>query len=586
MTTDPAPESQDVPAVPDLSRQIRVARGEEPGDLLIRGGQVANVFTGTIGPANVVIADGWIAGVGPYDWQATERLDLPEDAVVSPGLIDAHMHIESTLLMPAELARLIVPCGTTAIVADPHEIANVLGVDGIALMLDASEGIPLDCFIMAPSCVPASPFERAGAVLGAEEVLEVMRHPRVLGLAEMMNFPGVLAADDVVMAKVARTRAAGGHVDGHCPGLLGRDLVAYAAAGIRSDHECTTEAEALERAALGMMVQVREGSMARNLDRFLPLMREGRLGDWCLCTDDIHPEDLIEHGHLDHLLRRVVTAGVPLAVALRHAALIPARHYGLRDRGAIAPAYRADVIVFEDQRELRCTQVIKDGRLIVRDGAFISESTATPAVAVEQTINCGDVSPTVFRVHAGDEPQRVIRVIPDEIVTSAELRAVPVDDGGVWTWSAAEDLAMIACVQRHVPDGAVGVGLVAGFGFEHHGAIGSSVGHDAHNLLVAGTNAEDMAACVEAIRATGGGFVAIRDGVVLERLPLPVGGLMSDRSAEEVVRVQAAANAAAASLGCPLHSPFGTLSFLGLTVIPSLKITDRGLFDVESFALV
>jgi len=295
-----------------VRRRVRVARGEEPGDLLLAGGQVVNVFTETVAPADVVIAGAWIAAAGPGTWSARETVDV-SGRFVAPALIDAHMHIESTLLTPAELARAVVPRGTGAVIADPHEIGNVLGARGIELMLEISEGLPLDCFFMAPSCVPASPFENAGADLDADVLARLFEHERVLGLGEMMNFPGVLGGDEPVARKIAAALGAGRVIDGHAPGLLGRDLLAYAAAGIDSDHECTTPEEALERAALGMLVQVREGSMARNLDALLPLIRDGRLGRWCLCTDDVHPEDLVKDGHIDALLARVVAAGVPPA---------------------------------------------------------------------------------------------------------------------------------------------------------------------------------------------------------------------------------------------------------------------------------
>ncbi len=571
-------------SVRELTRRIRVARGETPGDLLLTGGHVVNVFTGTIDRADVVIADGVIAGVGAYDWTAGETIDIG-GGFVAPGLIDAHMHIESTLLVPAELARLVVPRGTTAVISDPHEIGNVLGVAGVEQMLRWSEGLPLDCFVMAPSCVPASPFENAGATLGAPQIAELLAHERVLGLAEMMNFPGVLAADGGVLAKIAATHAARRPVDGHCPGLSGRDLVAYAAAGVRSEHECTTPEEALARAALGMLVQVREGSMARNLDTMLPLIVADRLGDWCLCTDDIHPGDLVANGHIDTLLARVVAAGVPAAKALRHATLVPARHYGIGDRGAVAPGYRADLAVFADLAGFVTRLTIHGGSVVAADGVYRFED-APPPIEVENTIRVGPLAEDAFTLRvAGAATVPVIGVVPDQIVTTRESRRVAGVDG-TWTFDPAEDLALIACIQRHAPTGAHGLGLVTGFGFARHGALASSVGHDAHNLLVTGTNPRDMRAAVDALRECGGGFAVVRDGAVTARMTLPVAGLMSTKPAAEVCAEQAAVDAAAAALGCPLHSPFGTLSFLALTVIPSLRITDEGLFDVDAFALV
>jgi adenine deaminase len=568
----------------ELQRRVRVARGEEAGDLLVRGGRVVNVFTGAIEPASVVIADGWIAGVGAEDWTAAETVDA-DGGVVAPALIDAHMHIESTLLAPAEFARLVVPRGTGAVIADPHEIGNVLGVRGIELMLSLSAGLPLDCFFMAPSCVPASAFECAGATLEADAIASLMDHDRVLGLAEMMNFPGVLGADASVLAKIAAVAGRGGVVDGHAPGLLGADLVAYAAAGIRSDHECTTLEEGLQRAALGMLVQVREGSMARNLDTFLPALRDGRLGEWALCTDDIHPGDLVRDGLLDGLLRRVVAGGVDPATAVRHASLVPARHYGLRDRGAVAPGYRGHLVVFDDVTDFHARTVVHDGRVVARDGACL-DTGAAPTVPAENTVRLGPVTAETFTFRPGADDPPVIGIVPDQIVTTRETRPVERDADGTWRFDPDLDVAMIACVHRHEPTGRTGLGLVTGFGFRAHGALGSSVGHDAHNLMIAGTNPGDMLACAQALEAMEGGFVVVADGVVTGRMPLPLAGLMSTEPADEVCRQQQAVDAAAGALGVPLASPFGTLSFLPLTVIPSLRMTDRGLFDVDAFALV
>ncbi|MCP3904659.1 MAG: adenine deaminase [Planctomycetes bacterium] len=567
-----------------LRRRVRVARGEEPADLLIAGGRIVNVFTGAVEPGNVSIVDGWIAAVGSGTPEARATVDAA-GGVVCPGLIDAHMHIESTLLTPGAFARLVAPRGTSAVIADPHEIGNVLGVPGVELMLAASEGLPVDCFFMAPSCVPASPFENSGADLEAEDLARLMDHERVLGLGEMMNFPGVLGADEHVLAKIAVTHALGRVADGHAPGVLGGDLVAYASAGIRSDHECTTAEEARQRAALGMLVQVREGSMARNLDALLPVIRDEPV-EWCLCTDDIHPADLIRDGHLDFLLRRVVAGGVPGPTAVRHASLVPARHYGLRDRGAVTPGYRADLVIFDDLERFGARVVVKDGVVVARDGACVDE-TPPPSVDVENTVHLASLSESSFKLAiAGEQP--VIGIVPDQIVTRHERRAAATvsTSDGLWSFDSQDDLALVACVQRHEPREAVGVGLVRGFGFARHGAIGSSVGHDAHNLVIAGTNPRDMLRCAQRLGEIGGGFVAARDGAVSGELALPFGGLMSTLPAEEVVAAEQAVNAAAADLGCELHSPFGTLSFLPLTVIPELRITDEGVFDVNTFALL
>ncbi|MHC4126604.1 MAG: adenine deaminase [Planctomycetota bacterium] len=560
-----------------LQRRIRVARGQAPGDLLLAGGEVVNVFTGAVERADVVIADGWIAGVGPYPWQAHERLEI-EGRVVMPSLIDAHMHVESTMLTPGELARLIVPRGTGALVADPHEIANVMGVRGVELLIEASSGLPLDIHYMAPSCVPALPWENAGAVLDADEIARLLANPAVLGLAEMMNFPGVLGADALVLAKIQAAAARGAVVDGHAPGVTGRDLVAYAAAGIRSDHEATEADEAAAKAAVGMLIQVREGSSARNLDTFLPLMAEDRLGEWCFCTDDVHPDDLLARGHLDGLLRRAVAAGVKPATAVRHATLVPARHYGLRDRGAVAPGRRADLLVVDDLAAFGAGIVIKDGRIVARDGAYLP-APAAPRIGRENTVHLAPLDEAAFalRVGGGDVP--VIGIVPDQIVTRHERRAAGSDDGR-WRFDPRIDVVLIASLERHRATGNVGVGLVEGFGFHRHGAIGSSVAHDAHNLIIAGTNPADMLACARTLAETGGGFVVAAGGTVRAVLELPLAGLISDRGAEDVCRQLEAVRGAARELGCGLACPFGTLSFLALSVIPELRITDQGVFDV------
>jgi len=436
---------------------------------------------------------------------------------------------------------------------------------------------------MAPSCVPASPFENAGAALDAEAIRAVMHHDRVLGLAEMMNFPGVVNADGEVLGKIVAAADAGGAVDGHCPGLLGRDLLAYAAAGIQSDHECTTQREAIERAALGMLVQVREGSMARNLDTFLPLILEGKLARWCLCTDDIHPEDLVQDGHINALLRRLVAGGVDAARAVRHASLVPARHYGLPARGAVTGGWRGDLVVFADAEDFEARLVIKDGEVVARDGRFMFDH-PMPGIPEENTVHLGELSDGIFELAVNDRPQAVIGVIGDQIVTTHETRRVKTKHGR-WVFDPAEDVALIACIQRHRPTGRMGLGLVSGFSLTRNGALGSSVGHDAHNLIIAGTNPRDMLACAKMLESMGGGFVVVTGGLAEAQMPLPVAGLMSTQPAAEVCRQQAVVNKAAAALGCGLHSPFGTLSFLALTVIPSLRITDEGLFDVERFQL-
>jgi len=566
-------------ALQRLQRRLRVAQGTEPGDLLLSGGQVVNVFTQRVEAVNVVLADGWIAGVGPYVWPARETIQLAGRFVL-PGLLDSHMHLESALLLPAELARLVVPHGTTATISDSHAIGNVLGVPGIDLLLAASEGLPLDVFFMASSCVPCTSWEDAGASLGPAEVTALLQRPRILGLAEMMDLPAVWRGAPEVLEKILAAQARHRVVDGHGPALGGLPLQAYLAAGVRSDHESSTVEEARAKAAGGMLVQVREGSIARNLDALLPLLVADELGDsWTLVTDDILPDELHSQVHIDHLLRRVVAAGVPAPRAVRHASLVPARHYGLTDRGAVAPSYRADLLVVEDLHNFRPSLVFKDGTLVARDGTYLA---ATPPQTVRpaNTIHPGPLDAAAFRLPLSSPTVPVVRVLPGQLLTPAETQTAAVD-AGAWTFDAQRDVALLACIERYKATGKVGLGLVSGFGFHRHGALGSSVAHDSHNLVLAGTNARDLLACVRALEHSGGGFVVVTDGAVQALLPLPVAGLLSVEPAEVVCRQLREVRAAARTLGCEgLSCPFGALSFLALPVIPELKITAQGLYDV------
>jgi adenine deaminase len=572
---DPRTAPADLPA---LKRRVRVAQGLEPGDLVLTGGHIVNVFTQRIEPANIVIADGWIAGVGAFDWTAHESIDVTGKTVM-PGFIDSHMHLESTLLTPAELARMIVPHGTTAIISDSHEIGNVLGIPGIDIIRSASAGLPLDLFLTASSCVPATDWEHAGAVLGPAEVRELLLRPGILGLAEVMDIPAVLAGSDSVLEKIRASLNLGRVLDGHGPGLVGRVLQAYASTGIRSDHESSTADEARAKAALGMLVQIREGSTARNLDAILPALAAGDLGDfWSLVTDDVFPTDLRDHGHIDGLLRRVVAGGVSPAAAVRHATLIPARHYGLSDRGAVAPGYRADLVIADDPRECRPTMVLKNGKVVAKNGAYVAD-VAPQRIEAVNTVHLAPLSEAAFALRLASADVPVIRTIPDQLITRREPQTVGLENGN-WKFDAERDVALVASIERHKATGLMGLGLVSGFNLRRHGALGSSVAHDSHNLIVLGTNPRDMLACVRALEEMGGGFVAAADGAIQATLPLAVAGLISTAHADFVCRQLEQVNSAARSLGCQLNAPFGALSFLALPVIPELRITDQGLFDV------
>jgi adenine deaminase len=557
-----------------LARRIAVARGEEPADVVVRGGRVFSVFTREWLETNVAIADGYVAGLG--DYSGTEEVDASGRYVV-PGFIDAHMHLESPKLLPDEFARLVLPLGTTAVVADPHELANVLGTDGVHWLLDFCAELPLDVYFMASSCVPASRFESPRRALGEGDLQGLLRRRRVLGVAEMMNFPGVIAGDPTELAKLGLAGAT--HVDGHAPGVLGKELNAYAAAGIRSDHEALTVEEGRERLRAGMWLLIREASMARNLRALLPLVEEFGPDRIAFCTDDKDPDDIAENGHINGMVRDAVAAGIAPEVALVLASLNTALWHGLDQLGALAPSYQADILLLPDLESFQPELVLKRGRPV--------EEIARSEVPewVKNTVRIQPVGPERFRIPWLDGARaRVIGLVPDQVVTDSLVETPSVRDGQAVA-DAGRDLAKIAVLERHLGTGRMGLGLVRGFGLQS-GALGSSVAHDAHNLVVVGVNDADMARVVERLAELGGGIVAVENGEVLAELPLPVGGLLADLPLAEVVERSAACTAAAERLGCTGATPFLTMSFLALSVIPSLKITDQGLVDVDRFELV
>jgi adenine deaminase len=556
-----------------LRRRLAVARGDEPADLVVHGARVFSVFTKEWLECDVAIVDGVVAGLGEYDGR--ETLDASGRFVV-PGFVDAHMHLESVKLMVDEFARLVLPLGTTAVVADPHEIANVLGVDGVHWLLDASAGLQLDVFFMAPSCVPASPFESPRRPLGPGDLEGLMRRRRVLGLAEMMNFPGVIAGADAELAKLALDGAR--HVDGHAPGVAGKDLQAYAASGIRSDHEALTVEEGRERLRAGMWLLAREASMARNLLDLLPLVAEYGPGRIAFCTDDRDPDDIVDDGHVNGMVRKAVAAGVSPEDALLMASHHPALWHGLRRHGAIAPGYQADLVVLPDLVSFVPELVLKRGRRI--------EDTPPAEIPdwVRQTVRIRPVGPEDFAIRATGASVRAIGVIPEQVVTESLVRE-PLVEGGLALADPERDLAKIAVVERHLATGRMGIGFLAGSGLQR-GALASTVAHDAHNLVVVGMTDRDMAFAVERLAEIGGGIVAVEDLRVVAECPLPIAGLLSDARLPDVITQSRACNEAAHGLGWTGATPFLTLSFLALSVIPQLKITDRGLVDVDRFELV
>lgn len=573
----------------DLSQQeladlLAVARGERPADLLLTNLRLVNVFSSEIYPAEVALAGERIAAVTttPGQYQAREMVDLGGECL-APGLIDAHVHMESSLLSPGEFAGAVLPRGTTAVVSDPHEIANVHGLDGIRYMLDASEGLALRVFVMLSSCVPATDMETAGASLDAASLGSLLSRPRVLGIAEVMNYPGVIAGAEDMLAKIQLGHRARLRVDGHAPMLTGQALQAYVAAGIASDHESVGFAEAHEKLRAGMQVLIREGSTAKNLDALLPIV-DVRTARFCsFATDDKQPDDLVREGHLDYVLRRAIAAGLDPMLALQMATINTARHYGLNDLGAVAPGYLADLITFADPLDLHVSRVFTGGKLVAERGRLLTPQRSAVNAPVN-VVSAPNLSLTSFRLPAQGRFARAIRVIPEQIVTGTSIEEVS-ERGGNVVAAPERDLLKIAVIERHRGVGNTGVGLVKGFGLSA-GALASTFAHDSHNIVVIGASDEEMLLAAQTIVAMRGGLCAVRGNLVLSQLPLPIAGLMSDQPLETVRAAMTRLLDDARAFGCPLSNPYMAMAFLALPVIPELKITDKGLVDVTEFKLV
>lgn len=559
-----------------LKKRVEAARGDRPSDIVLKGGRVVNVFSGEILESDVAVHDDAIVGLGQYE--GSQEIDV-RGRYVCPGFMDGHFHIESSMLSPRKLARAVVPRGTTTIVADPHEIANVMGKAGIRYMLESSHGLPVDFYFMLPSCVPATDLETSGAKLTAEDLLAFKAHPRVLGLGEMMNFPGLIHGVHSVLEKVVAFQDR--NCDGHAPLVSGKALNAYVAAGIRSDHECTLLEEAKEKLRLGMAIMIREGTQAKNLDTLLPLVSPGRIRHCMLVSDDLHPHDLLEKGHVNHLVDRAVEQGLDPVMAIQMVTLNPTRHFGLTDRGVVAPGYRADLAVASSLRPIEVDMVLKDGRIVFDKREQTDEA---PAQTVDIHLGAMRIKPyqtDSFLVRKTGSRMRVIGLVRGQIVTKHETAEAPVRAGFVVS-DPEQDLLKITVVERHKATGHIGLGFVRGFGLKR-GALASSVAHDSHNIICVGCHDADIYAAVRDVEAMGGGLSAVKAGEVLAHLALPIGGLMSDRPLYETARGWGKMRSVANALGCRMKEPFMALSFLALPVIPELKITDRGLVDVNRF---
>ncbi len=554
-------------------RIIDVAAGREKADLVLKNATYVNVFSGELDVCDIAVAEGLIVGLGQYD--GLREADM-RGKIVCPGFIDAHIHLESSLVTPAEFARAVIPHGTTTVITDPHEITNVMGTDGIDYMLHATEDLPVDVRFMIPSCVPASPMDESGANLDYRDIDSFFEHPRVQGLAEMMNFPGIISADDATVSKIVASQAHHKKIDGHAPGLRDKDLNAYIAAGVYSDHECADMEDAMLKLKLGQFIMIREGTAARNLEGLMPLLKSGKYFDRCMfCTDDKHPSDLLEKGHIDYICREAVRMGADPIMTVQVACLHAARYFLLNNRGAIAPGYLADFAIVEDLKDFHVVTVYKKGQLVYDNGTlFDFPNPPIPAHLDRQAHDTFHLAALTSESFANSRPRGLIGMIPGQILTTDAGYADGVD--------TARDILKMAVIERHKNTHHIGIGYLKGYGLKA-GAVATSVAHDSHNIICVGANDADMAFAANRIAENHGGIVVVRDGVCLAELPLEIAGLMTDRPLREVNDLLERAKAAAHSLGVGRDiDPFMTLSFMSLPVIPTLRLTTRGVIDVNT----
>lgn len=565
-----------------LERRILVAGKKVPADVVVKHGKILNVFTGEFMEGDIAIVDGMIAGIGSYE--GNEVIDA-KGKIVVPGFIDGHVHIESSMLLPREFAKVVLQHGVTTVITDPHEIANVAGTEGIQYMLDDSKDLPLDIFVMLPSCVPATPFETNGARLDAEQLLPFMTHPRVLGLAEVMDFPSVATADKSMIDKLAMTQSYGGVIDGHAAGIGREDLNIYMSAGIRTDHESVNSKEAKDRLDLGMYLMIREGTVAKDLEELMPVITVQNSRRCLFVTDDKLLDDLIEEGSVDHNVRLAIQKGLNPIIAIQMVTLNAAECFGLRNLGAVAPGYQADFLLLDDLESVSIHQVYKKGKCIVDEGQIHNAEfpkVQNPSSSLPK-LHSKKVTVKDIEIPLCSSTCNVIEIIPNSLRTHHRREAVKVE-GGVFCPSTENDQLKLAVIERHKATGNVGVGIVKGFQLQK-GAIASTVAHDSHNIVVVGASDQEMLVAIEHVIKTNGGLVVVDGNEVLAALDLPVAGLMSGDTSEAVYQALKTLNGALTNIGSPkTFNPFLMLSFLTLTVIPELKLTDKGLFEFNSFS--
>lgn len=565
-----------------MERIIKIAKGEIKAELVLKNANIINVFTNEIIKGDIAIERGKIIGIGEYE--GIEEMDL-EGKYLSPGFIDSHVHIESSMVTPGQFAKAILPRGVTAVVTDPHEIANVKGIEGIKYMLDESQDLPLDVYVMLPSCVPSTPFENAGAVLEAEDLEKLMNEERVLGLGEMMNYPGVIGGDEKVLKKLALFQDK--VIDGHGPLITAKELNAYVAAGVKTEHECSTKEEMIERLRLGMYIHIREGSAARNLKELIKAVDKDNLRRCLFCTDDKHPGDLLKDGSIDHNIRLAIKEGIDPIDCIKMASLNPAEAYGLKNKGAIAPGYKADLAVIDNLEDFNVIRVFKEGKLVAENHKPLFQIPSRDNSSMKNTVNIKRVEIESLRIPIKGEKVNVIKLLPHSLITEKVVKDVKdmvVEDGA---FIRGDNILKVAVIERHNRTGNIGLALVEDFGLEN-GAIASTVAHDSHNIIVIGDNDGDMLLAIEELERVGGGLTMVSEGKVLDTLALTIAGLMSEEPLEQVDRkLNKMLEIAYGKLKVNENlDPFMTLSFIALPVIPDIKVTDLGLFHVGEFKFI
>ena len=565
----------------NLEDIIKVSKGEELADLVIKNAKLVNVLSEEIYETDIAIIGDTVAGISK-GYKGKKEIDV-NGAYVSPSFIDGHVHLESAMLMPSEFAKLVLASGTTTVIADPHEIANVMGLQGISFMREATKNLPLDVYMMLPSCVPATDLETSGVELNSYDLALLIDAPWVLGIAEMMNFPGVVGCDNSVLSKIQLGLDKNKRIDGHAPHLSGKDLNAYIASGVASDHECTTPEEAVEKLRLGMYLMIREATGARDLEPLIPVMKKYNTRKCMFVTDDRHPKHLVKH--ISRMVKKAVKNGVDPVKAIQMASLNTAEYFKLTNLGAIAPGYKADIAVFDDLEKFEPKMVFKNGQMIAKDGKMVIDTTDFKLPALRGSVNIKylNIEDLQIKVPQGKDKIKVINVIPKQLITKLSVENAKIVDG-LAVSDNENDILKIAVIERHKATGNIGLGFVKGFKLKS-GAIASTVAHDSHNMIVIGTNDEDMYyAAVELVKSQGGKII-VENGKTLAHLPLPIAGLMSDKPVDDVRQKISELESASQKIGCEIADPFMSMAFLSLSVIPELKITDKGLINVKKCAV-